>query len=194
MTNTSATGGYLLGVEAALPGGLNVVDFLQAVISGITGIGGDLVRPRWQIDPPKIPDISVDWCAFGITNQKGDANAYFQMEVSDAYLSRHEELDIFCIFYGPNAHSNAGALRDGLQLSQNREKLYLAAMGFVDSSDITSAPEKINERWFNRADMTIKITRQIIRTYQVLSFLSANGEIITDTTPQIEVPWSVSNE
>lgn len=193
MVNNSAIGGYLLATDEALPGGLTLVQYVQQVFVGVTGIAGAYVRPAWQPNPPKQPDVDVNWMAFEILNNKGDSNAYFEQEPDNAILQKQEELRIRCIFYGPEANSNANKLKDGLQLSQNREKLFLAGMGYGYADDITSAPELINDIWFNRADVDIYLRREIKRSYQILSLLAAEGIIITDNDPQIIIPFSTEN-
>jgi hypothetical protein len=47
-------------------------DLLHDLIAGITNISPDLIRPRWQPEPPPRPDISVNWVAFGITEVNQD--------------------------------------------------------------------------------------------------------------------------
>jgi hypothetical protein len=191
--NTSATGGYLTGNIAALPAGLTIERFLHGVIMGITGLTAANVRPRWQENPPKQPDINTNWCGFGITIHEGDANAYFLQDDDSANLKRHEKIELLCSFYGSAASTNAQALRDGLQLSQNREQLFLAGLGYSSAESIQHVPELVNERWVNRSDITIYFMREIIRTYAILPLLDADGTIETDNDPQIIVQWSTEN-
>ena len=47
MSNTSATGGYLAGQLAPLADD-ELDDAIQAAVASISGLPGDLVRPRWQ--------------------------------------------------------------------------------------------------------------------------------------------------
>ena len=50
-------------------------------------------------------------------------------------------------------------------------------MAIVYVGNITHAPELINERFFDRADMTMTVRREIRREYRILPFVAANGLI-----------------
>lgn len=175
-TNTSATGGYLTQVSGPIDG-LDLRRFIGTVISGISGLPPEYVRPAWQPNPPPIPGIDVDWIAFGITNRRADNDPYQREDGLTTTMIRHEELDILITCYGPDCLQLAAELRDGTDLTQNNESLLLAGMAIVDLSDITHAPELINERFFDRADMTMTIRREIRREYRILTFVAANGII-----------------
>lgn len=195
--NDSSTGGYLVpSASTPLPGDLTLTQFIQSVIAGITGITSSLVRPKWQVEPPQQPDVTVDWVAFGIDVNKGDANAYFQGPVggdSDSILQRQEDLAVSCSFYGPDALENAAILRDGLWVTQNLEAMQLANMGFKGCDDIRQTADLFNERWYLRYDMSVSLVRQVQRTYPVLSFASAKGVIhnALETGIEKDVNWSV---
>ena len=61
MTNTSATGGFLSPLSTPAPlEDQALADFFQQYVAGITGIAGNLVRPRWQAEPPNIPQVASD--------------------------------------------------------------------------------------------------------------------------------------
>lgn len=176
----SSSGGYLLPTTTPPPDGLTLEQFIQTVIVGISGYVGDLVRPRWQIAPPKQPDALVDWIAFGI--QEDGTSGYAFVSASDGSiqtLGRQTSLQIQMSFYGPNCVGNAAAFRDGFQIQQNLEAMTLANMGFTDCSQITRSPELVNERWFNRTELTLVLALRVQRSYQVLSFASAGGIIHT---------------
>lgn len=178
MSNTSATGGYLTPGMIAPDEDQTLRRFLQRLLSGVTGLVGDMVRPMWQTNPPPVPAIDVNWLAFSVDNQRPDANPYQRQTDDDGMLLvRHEDLDLRCIFYGPNCQKNANLLRDGLYVAQNRERLFLAGVAVVGVSDTMHVPELINDRYFDRADITISMRREIRRDYQVLHFLGAAGTV-----------------
>lgn len=181
MSNDSSSGGYLAPTIPPLPGGLTFQQFMQEIIAGITGISGDLVRPRWQLNPPKQPGPEVNWCAFGIVNQQADASGYIKplVTATTSILSRHESFDIECSFYGPDAEKNAQVLREGFQISQNREVLFKNNMGFKGDGPIIPAPELVNDRWYQRRDITLSFARQIQSSYQILNFTSSGGTVKT---------------
>lgn len=192
MANTSAAGGYLTPTTAPLDD-TALRRFIHGVIVGVAGLATDKVRPAWQPNPPVRPDISVNWCGYAIINQIEEAGSAYQASQADGSykLKRHESFDVLVSMYGPLCQSYAGLLRDGLQISQNRERLFLASMAYVGASGITHAPELLNDRWFDRADVTLTFRREIVRDYPVLSFVSAGGGLYT---PSITIPWSIASE
>ena len=193
MPNTSATGGYLTPASNPLDDD-SLLDFMHDVIVGIVGMQNQMVRPAYQENPPKRPGIKADWCAFWTAGHTPEAgNAYVKMSQNglSSSMQRHETFDVRVSFYGPNASRNAAALRDGLQLAQNREQLFLAGMAHIDCSSITPLGDLVNEQWYRRADITVRFRRELNRVYNVMSFLSANGTINTET--QI-IPWAVGPE
>ena len=158
-------------------------DFLGDVVAGITLLDRDnLVRPRWQDDPPIIPDRTVTWCAIAVTNHEPDAYAWTGLATDGLSqdIIRHETLTIMATFYGPLSASTACLFRDGLMIEQNREALMTAGFGLITTMGPTNAPELIKEKWYNRSDITWKTRREIRRTYPILSLLSAHGTIYTD--------------
>lgn len=178
MPNTSATGGYLQQVAGPLEG-LDLRRFIGTVLVGVSGFEPEMVRPAWQQNPPPVPNIDTNWMAFGITARRADNDPY-QSEKGDGQrtiMSRHEELDIMLAFYGPDCLQKAAEVREGFELTQNTESLLLAGMAYIDLSDIIHAPELVNDRYFDRADTTLTIRREVRREYRILNFVSAYGAI-----------------
>ncbi|MNO38281.1 hypothetical protein D3C76_283820 [compost metagenome] len=193
MANTSATGGYLLQ-DAPILNDDELLDFMHDVIVGITGLANNRVRPAFQPNPAKRPGISVDWCAFFISNQKPEAgNSYVEQHGDGlgAKAVRHETFDMRCTFYGPLSGTNASNARDNLQLAQNREQLFLAGMGFVEATSFPTIGELVDEQWYKRSDVILSFRRELNRNYSVLSFASAVGQIITET---LTIDWAVGPE
>jgi hypothetical protein len=164
-----------------LPNSLNLHQFLQTVFVGVSGLDGTLVRPAWQANPPKSPDTSIDWMALAIHQGMADANAYLGVgsDGISANLQRNEELQVDLSFYGPNAYSLAGIVRDGFEIPQNLDALTFAKMGFISATLAMHAPDLINEEWRDKWIMTVGFRRQLLRTYPVSTFVSVNGTITT---------------
>ncbi len=196
MSNTSATGGYLTPENTPLPGPLSLEDFLHDVIVGISGYAGALVRPKWQVNPPKQPAIDTDWIAFAVQQVPTDANAFTQLDADDVtQLSRQDDVQVQVAFYGPNALDNVRAFRDGFWINQNLEALLLAGLGFKGVTPAIRGPDLVNERWVDRWEMTLTLVQRVLRTYQILPFASAAGSIHTvvgdeDLTLTFEVEGS----
>ncbi|UGB46997.1 hypothetical protein LQ772_06815 [Frateuria edaphi] len=183
MANTSATGGYLSpgGAVPAEDAALDAI--LQQAIAGITGLPGGMVRPRWQPTVPKQPEPTANWCALGVPRTgPADFPAIEHDGTGDGQstLHRHEEFDVLASFYGPAASGYAKTLRDGLYLAQNRAALQAAGIDLIGTSDLTSAPDLINQQWVRRYDVTLSFRRHAARTFAVLNLLSADAVLVTD--------------
>ncbi len=184
MANTSATGGYLSPavVSPPLEGDDLDAEFQKAVV-GITGLTGQMVRPRWQPGNPKQPEPTVDWCAIGITTQTPDATPHIQHSGAGNgkdTLKRHELINVLCTFYGPNSKRYAATMRDGIEMPQNLDVLALVNIGLISVGDIQAVPELINQQWIKRYDLPLTFSRQVVREYAVLNILSANPILISD--------------
>ena len=112
-------------------------DFCQQFIAGIAGMPGEVVRPRWQgPDVPNLPPYGTDWVAVGITRKRPigiyGATIHQNPEPGTDLMQRHEEFDLLCSFYGPNADVYSSSLHDGLMIWQNKSELRLVGMAFVE--------------------------------------------------------------
>lgn len=164
-----------------ISGRLTLTQFIQTVFVGISGLPGPLVRPKWQPEPPKQPDILTNWIAIGIDVVSPDANGYLWANAEDqVYYQRMELLEIGCSIYGPQALEIYGVIRDGFQIPSNLYALRSAFMGFVEVSPARKIPDLINERFINRVQASVFLRREIQRDYPILTLVSASGTIYTD--------------
>lgn len=180
MANTSATGGYLSPTTQS-PAYDQPLDVqLQAIVVGITGLDGTMVRPRWQQRPPQQPDQTIDWCAIGIV-RVGAAYGHHIRHVPDGEghdeAEAYEDLELLASFYGPRCSEMAALLRDGLWIPQNREEMRANGMALTDARSITLLGEYVTTEWRRRADLPIFLTRVVSRSYPILNLLEAQGSI-----------------
>lgn len=179
---------------SGLPTGLTLPLFIQTVLVGVTALPGPLVRQKWQPEPPKQPDIGVDWMGFGIGLTAPDASAYVGLnQDGQVTTQRQEGLEVSLAIYGPNCDDTYGLLRDGFQLPQNRISMQQANMNFTEITAGRHIPDLVNQRWIDRVECSVLLRRQIQRTYPVLTFLSASGIIyVPDVTPDYQLAWQVT--
>lgn len=175
----SSTGGYIVPAPVNPPvHGDPLADFLQAVVAGITGLPGPLVRPRFQPEPPEPPPVTTDWAAIGILRKLSEG---FAVVTHDGALTgsdttqRYEKLELMVSFYGPNADEFEGRFRDGLCVSQNLEVLGLARMAHVDLGVANRLPALFRERWREHVDVLWTVARVVQRVYPILNLSSASG-------------------
>lgn len=178
---SSATGGFLRPTSAPIYG--QALDrVFHGVLAGVTGIPADLVRPTFQQSPPRMPGIETDWLAFAVNVFSPKFSGWQWLNEEEVYIQRQvERLDLSCVFYGPNAELNASNLASGLYLLQNTDSLISQNMRFIGSGDVLSVPELINERYFNRSDVSLTFSRDAVRVVDILSFASAQVEIDAET-------------
>lgn len=154
----------------AVPDDDDLMRLFQPTVSGVTGIPGNLVRPRWQPEPPNTPDFSTNWCAIGVTVTESDTFAFIQ-QVDDTHqlLERDQHLDVLMSFYGPGSGNLAGIFRDGIQIQQNRADLVSKGLKFQYVGNIRKLPALLKEKWVSRQDLTMRLSRRIRRVYAVNS-------------------------
>lgn len=177
-------------LPAQTPPGQPLENYLQQWVAAVAYMDGTLVRPRWQLEPPNLPDINSDWATLGIieTRPIGPYPAVIRhptLNDGDGAdeVQRQEEFDLLVSFYGPHAGAYASNLHDGLAIWQNYSALRLAGMAFVEIGVTTRVPELIRQQWVDRADKLLTIRRFIRRFYPVLNLLSASARITAHEVP-----------
>jgi hypothetical protein len=178
--NTSATGGYLPQVNAALSDQA-IDDAITAVIAGILGISNSLIRPRWQPLPPRQPPPSANWVAMGITERRPMDYPYIRhFNGGPDQLTRWSQATAMVSVYGPGASGLAEQLRDGLYIAQNREALAASGISLTEAGTVTAVPDLFNAQWINRADLELRFAIAIDRQYAVLDIAESTGTITAD--------------
>ena len=186
--NTSASGGVLLPSTAPSPlEGEALLVFLQNWIAPLSGLAGEMVRPRWQPEPANIPAAGDAWMAFGLVPDRTADTFPYLSESSDGLstrLQRQEEMPVLCSFYDLGstglADSLASLLRDNLAIPQNWEPLLDGGFALAYVGEMRPAPTLRATRWLYRMDFSFVLRRQIDRVYSVESLLSAHGTVRTD--------------
>jgi hypothetical protein len=161
-------------------------NFLEQAVAAVTGLDPIMVRPRFQNEPPNLPDFGVNWAAVGVVRY--DPVGYPGARHDPTGNGRDwqqdtEELDLLCSFYGPDCDRNSRQLRSGIFVAQNREALYLNGMGLVDVGSRLRVPAYIKERWTDKIDMTVRLRRVVVEVYPVLNLRSVAGQVTEDSIP-----------
>lgn len=190
-TNTSATGGPMLPSVPPAPfplEGIALLDIIQETLVALSGIATDNVRPRFQSEPPNIPDRGTSWLSFGIQSRPSDTNVVIQHDGAAAAgegqdnFQRQEELMILCSFYDDGstgeAYMRAAMTRDGFTIPQNMEALQADGIYWGYSGELTQLPSLLKTQWLYRVDLSICLRRQVNRAYRILNLLSAQAQII----------------
>ena len=208
MTNTSATGGYLVPNTAPAPApleGAALEDFIGDVLAAITGLDRDTeVLPRWQPEPPNIPEAGEVWMAFGFQpDRTTDTFPYVGHNAGDgiddpnAYdeIQRNEYLPTLCSIYGLGAGSDAdkvaALLYDGLIIAQNREELMAQGFTVTSIDPPLPVPSLLKLRWLYRVDLTIHFRRMIVRQYPILNVKSVPATLEVQAEQGGNEPYEV---
>lgn len=154
-------------------------DLLHDVVQGITGLSNQLIRPRWQPEPPNQPAFDVNWCAVGVSHWERDLNPHVQplTDGTGSRLEKDEIAHVILSFYGPRGAEYATMFCDGLAINQNRDALTAAQIGLVSISEPRNLPALLKEKWVRRADVTIRLRRRMTRIYSVRTVLSAGVDL-----------------
>lgn len=168
----SASGGYITPYGGAAYD-QELEDIFQDFIIGITTLPGAMIRPRFQTEPPPMPAVGEDWCAFAVKSIIPDDGPYFDQKDETMDSIRHEELTLFLSFYGDHGQSFANVLRDGLAIPQNISQLKAQKIKFISIGEIITAPDFLNNQYVHRYDLTAVFKRKTSRTFAVNSFVDA---------------------
>lgn len=187
-TPNSSTGGYLPPATSSPPlEGAALLDFVQAVLVGVSGLSGPMVRPSWLAVPSNIPDVGTAWCSFSILNRPSDTFAFVEHDPDGNAgegvdkLQRQEEVNVLARFYDLGstglADMYAARTRDGFAIPQNLEVLLANGWAFVSAGEPTPVPVLAAERWQYRVDLPLVFRRQIDRQYNILNIESAEVSV-----------------
>lgn len=187
--NTSASGGPLQPAPDPAPlSGKPLLVFLQNWIAPLSGLDGTLVRPRYQTEPSNIPDAGEAWMAFGfVGDEEADTFPYVTQSPDGltTTLQRNEQMTLLCSFYDTGVSGLADGLsrllRDNLAIAQNREPLLSQGFLLAYVGPRAPAPRTLSTRWLYRVDLPVVVRCEFRRKYEVLSVLSMNGTVHTDT-------------
>ena len=118
----------------------------------------------------------------GVSERRADTYAstiHISEDEGHDILIRQEEVDVMVSFYGPSSGTYVLQLREGLQIKQNVEVLFDNGLALVETSDIASTAEYVNQRWMGRYDITLTIRRLIQLIYGIQNVLSSQGVVTT---------------
>lgn len=177
---------YILPSPPPIIEGAALQDLLQEWVSGVTGLSGALVRPRWQAEPPNIPPAATVWAAIGIQNRAADTFPYLAHDDENfSQLQRNEVLDVMTSWYDTGIDGQADVMmalfRDGTAIPQNLEVIGASGLMLRGIGDAIAVPPLFKTRWLYRVDLPVQMIRQVDRTYAILSVASARGTLITDS-------------
>jgi hypothetical protein len=166
-----------------------LADVLSAVVVGLTGLDPNLVRPRWQPQPPTQPSATTDWCAIGVTTHTGtDFPQWTQDTDLTATLHRLEMLDVLATFYGPHSSTYAQTLRDGLYMWSNHWQLEQSGLKLHGTDPIAHMGEEVNAQEIQRSDLPISLTRIVDSAIASPTVLEA---VVVTTGNQIAGPGTL---
>jgi hypothetical protein len=172
-------------------------NYLQQFVAGVASLDSTLVRPRWQPEPPTIPDFDVTWVAVGTTRKKPiglyGAVIHNPADPGSDLMQRHEDIDVLCSFYGPEAEAYANNLSNGVMVDQNRAELRRVGLAFVEISQGVRIPELIKNQWLDRVDKMIYLRRIVQRVYPILNVLESQGTVKPDPDHGYRAPWDAKS-
>lgn len=165
----------------------DLTNLLQAAVWQITGMDKTLVRPRWQTTPPNQPDIDTSWCAIGIVNRTPTDYPFIVHDPSGDngqgtdVMTDWGTFEVLASFYGPRAATNAGLLRRGLFVGQNRDEFEANGVKVRDVGNVNSVPDLFNQQYVDHFDVSIYLAREMTATFPIRTIVSSSLELHTDT-------------
>lgn len=152
--------GYIAPVGPLPSEDINLDLIFQEMARGITGLPGNLVRPRWQPNMPTQPKHDVDWMAISVITETPDQYGYLRTVGNNPdariKLELHWSLEVLASFYGPAASGYAQRFQDGLHIPQNLDTLRAVqdlGIAFQETQQQILVPELISNQWFRRVDV-----------------------------------------
>lgn len=162
-----------------------LTDLLSDMIVGVVGMSSDMVRPRWQTLPPNQPTADINWCSIGIIRRSPIGGYPYIQHNSDAEgglgtdtMIDWNRMDVLASFYGPGASGNAGKLRRGLNVGQNRDTLVAAGIKLEYVGDINSVPDLFNMQFIDHVDVDMTFVREVTATYKIRNIVEADVQLV----------------
>lgn len=137
-------------------------DAIQAGIVGALGaLPGELVKPRWQPEPPNAQQQATNWASVGVVSSEMSVNSYEEALLDDNTLQIRylERLYVLVSFYGTNAALYDARLRAGLMVTHNTAAFRAAGLAVVEHGTPTRVPSLLKARWQPRVDSTLILSR-----------------------------------
>jgi hypothetical protein len=186
MPNSSSTGGYLVPMTGTTPPyDATLEDIFQGAIVGITGLAGNMVRPRFQPEPPNQPDFNTTWISFSVAPVAQDTFTYephkplVDTDGSDE-VQRDEFLELYLSAYGSNCAAIMGQFSAGISLQQNRLVLQSYGIKLIDPGKFVYLPALLKEKYVKRIDLKSRWARRNTIVYPIRTVADATVIVKTD--------------
>ena len=182
------------GILAPFPDKAVDIAAIHDALVSVSGIDGSLVRARWQLNPPPMPDSSTNWIAFsfnslsvgGIPEIDHSDSDISDPEAANSTARIRQEMTVRVSCFGADGLNVAESIRAGLSMPFNNVALQSAGMTmlYVDPQLVRS-PDIVNGRWVDKWDVSFKIGRMANRKFNVRSIASADFSVINDKAKKL---------
>lgn len=165
---------------------IKVTDLLTSLVSTLTSIPPQLVRPRWQRTPPQQPPVHVDWASVGIINRAAQgytsqAMSFLPGTTTEALLVRRwAALEALVSFYGPHSEDLAELFRESCYIVQNLAGLYAYGIKLTGVEEVVAVPDLVNLQWIDHQDVHFNLVREFDRYFPMQSLLTGVGTAYAD--------------